>query len=114
MSRLMLLAGDALALTFISAYIGFANGMSSGTMMTIGADFAPPDMRSEFLSVWRLIGDLGFVGGSIVVGAVAQALVIPDIYTGDLQAPDLVQRHSSPYLYRKRLNGKRRKKKHHQ
>lgn len=73
---LMLLTTDALTLGLVSALIGFGNALSAGTMMTVGADLSSPDSRSEFLSVWRLIGDLGFVGGSLVVGAVAQALVI--------------------------------------
>lgn len=73
---LMLFTTDALTLGLVSAMIGFGNALSAGTMMTVGADLSSPDSRSEFLSVWRLIGDLGFVGGSLVVGAVAQVLVI--------------------------------------
>lgn len=73
---LILLTGSAFTLTLVASFIGFANGLSSGTMMTIGADFAPHDSRSEFLSVWHFIGDMGSVSGPVIVGAVAQALVI--------------------------------------
>ncbi|MDQ3512049.1 MAG: MFS transporter [Chloroflexota bacterium] len=51
--------------------IGFGNGLGSGTMMTLGADLAPRGATGEFLGVWRLIGDVGQVGGPIVVGTMA-------------------------------------------
>ncbi len=70
------LTGSFLTLTLAASVIGFANGLSSGTMMTIGADLAPPDSRSEFLGVWRLIGDMGASGGPLVVGWVAGALTL--------------------------------------
>ena len=73
---LILLANHVIALGIISALIGLGNGLSSGTMMTTGADLAPPDMRGEFLSMWHFIGDVGGVSGPMIVGAVAQAFVI--------------------------------------
>ena len=57
--------------------IGFGNGLGSGTMMTLGADLAPEDSVSEFLGVWRLIGDLGQAGGPIVIGNVAAIMSLP-------------------------------------
>lgn len=64
-------------LLFAAGLIGFGNGLSSGTMMTIGSDLAPTNSRGEFLGVWRLIGDIGSSGGPIVVGAIAGALTLP-------------------------------------
>lgn len=61
-------------LLLATALIGFGNGLGSGTMMTLGADLAPLDSRSEFLGLWRLIGDGGAFGGPIVVGWVAGLL----------------------------------------
>ncbi len=52
--------------------IGLGNGIGSGTMMTLGADFAPPHYTSTFLSLWRFIGDSGQMLGPILVGVVAQ------------------------------------------
>lgn len=52
--------------------IGFGNGLGSGTMMTLGADFAPTGFTSTFLSLWRFIGDSGQMLGPILVGVVAQ------------------------------------------
>jgi MFS family permease len=52
--------------------IGFGNGLGSGTMMTLGADFAPAGFTGTFLSLWRFIGDSGQMLGPILVGVVAQ------------------------------------------
>ncbi len=57
-----------------TAIIGLGNGLGSGTMMTLGADLAPPEAAGEFLGIWRLVGDGGQMGGPLVVGAVAAAL----------------------------------------
>ncbi|MEL6149629.1 MAG: MFS transporter, partial [Chloroflexota bacterium] len=68
--------GSALALAAVAALIGTGNATSSGTMMTLGGDFAPPETRGEFLGVWRFIGDVGATSAPLIVGAVAQALVL--------------------------------------
>lgn len=56
-----------------AAIIGLGNGLGSGTMMTLGADLAPPGAAGEFLGIWRLIGDAGALGGPLAVGFVAGA-----------------------------------------
>ena len=63
-------------LLFAASLIGFGNGLSAGTMMTLGADLAPVDSRGEFLGLWRLIGDLGSAGGPLIVGGIAGALAL--------------------------------------
>jgi MFS-type transporter involved in bile tolerance (Atg22 family) len=40
-------------------------------MMTLGADLAPKNAMGEFLGLWRLIGDGGFLSGPLTVGYVA-------------------------------------------
>lgn len=65
-----------LGLTLATVLIGFGNGLGSGTMMTLGADLSPEESRGEFLGVWRLIGDVGFTGGPLVVGAVADLFLL--------------------------------------
>ena len=57
--------------------IGLGNGMSAGTMMTLGADLAPREARGEFLGVWRFIGDMGFMGGPLLSGWIADLFVLP-------------------------------------
>jgi MFS family permease len=59
-----------------ASLIGLGNGLSAGTMMTLGADLAPPDSRGEFLGVWRLIGDMGSAGGPLIVGGIAGILAL--------------------------------------
>jgi MFS family permease len=66
--------GSYLTLMAASILIGIGNGLGSGTMMTLGADFAPPGATGEFLGLWRLIGDSGRAGGPISVGALTDAL----------------------------------------
>jgi MFS family permease len=55
---------------------GFGNGISSGIIMTLGADFAPLVMRGEFLGIWRLIGDAGNTSSSLIIGALADLLTL--------------------------------------
>jgi MFS family permease len=55
---------------------GFGNGLGSGIVMTLGADFSPAVGRSEFLGVWRLIGDIGTSAGPAIVGLVAGATTL--------------------------------------
>jgi MFS family permease len=71
------LTGGFASLAAVAGLIGFGNGLGSGTMLTLGADLAPEDKRGEFLGMWRLIGDAGFMLGPAVAGVVAGALALP-------------------------------------
>lgn len=64
------------SLLFAAVLIGIGNGLGSGSMMTLGADLSPSRSRGEFLGVWRLIGDMGHTGAPLVVGVVADLLVL--------------------------------------
>jgi MFS family permease len=84
-SIMILTAGMAL-LPLVSSYIGllavtclisFGNGLGSGTMLTLGADLAPPAERGEFLGAWHFIGDGGVSLGPVIVGGVADLLALP-------------------------------------
>jgi MFS family permease len=68
------LASSFWLLLLAGIVIGVGNGLGSGTMMTIGADLAPREAMGEFLGIWRMIGDVGMVGGPVLIGAVAQAM----------------------------------------
>ena len=63
-------------LLFAAVLIGIGNGLGSGSMMTLGADLSPARSRGEFLGLWRLIGDVGHTGAPLVVGVVAEILVL--------------------------------------
>ena len=54
--------------------LGIGNGVGAGLMMTLGADLAPVESKSEFLGIWRFIGNTGNAGGPIVIGAVADVV----------------------------------------
>lgn len=71
------LTGDFNSLAVVAGLIGFGNGLGSGTMLTLGADLAPAESRGEFLGMWRLIGDLGFMSGPLLAGVVASVLALP-------------------------------------
>jgi MFS family permease len=59
------------SLTVVAMLMGFGNGIGSGILMTLGADVAPPQTRSQFLGVWKLCADPGSAGGPLVVSAAA-------------------------------------------
>ncbi len=60
---LLPLAGDAAGLLLVALLIGFGNGIGSGIVMTLGADFSPTPGRPQFLGIWRLLTDFGTMGG---------------------------------------------------
>jgi len=67
-------SGGAVGLGAAAVLMGVGNGISAGTMMTLGADLAPRGAVAAFLGRWRLIGDAGYVAGPVVVGLVGQVL----------------------------------------
>ena len=70
----------------IAMLAGLGNGFGTGIFMTLGGDFSPPYGRSEFLGVWRLIGDAGGALGPFVMGTIASAttLAMAGAWTGGL------------------------------
>jgi MFS family permease len=57
-------------LLLASLLIGFGNGISSGLIMTLGADFSPDRGRGQFLGLWRFIADAGSTGGPVLLSGV--------------------------------------------
>jgi MFS family permease len=68
------LTGGFSGLLVASLVSGVGNGLGSGIVLTLGADLSPRGSTSEFLGIWRLIGDMGVMSGPLLVGAVAQVL----------------------------------------
>ncbi|MEE8349152.1 MAG: MFS transporter [Acidobacteriota bacterium] len=58
----------------VALLLGLANGFTAGIVMILGADLAPQDLRGEFLGIWRLIGDLGWGGGPLLIGVLVEAV----------------------------------------
>ena len=73
-------------LVVVAVALGFGNGIGSGIVMTLGADFSPTPGRPQFLGVWRLLADSGTMAGpaalSVVTGFGTLALGI--WFTGGL------------------------------
>lgn len=64
------LTGGFTGLLLAALLIGFGNGISSGLVMTLGADFSPDQGRGQFLGLWRFIADAGSTGGPVLLSAV--------------------------------------------
>lgn len=60
----------AVSLLLVSLLIGFGNGIGSGLIMTLGADYAPRLGRAPFLGIWRFLADLGSTGGPALLSAI--------------------------------------------
>lgn len=58
-------------LAVVAVVLGLGNGVTSGILMTLGADVAPAAVRSQFLAVWRVFSDLGQAAGPLVLSAAA-------------------------------------------
>jgi MFS family permease len=77
-SMLVLALGHALIIfasglgtvILVAIVMGIGNGMGAGLVMTLGADTSPATGRQTYLSLWRLITDLGAAGGPAAVGIV--------------------------------------------
>lgn len=68
--------GGFAGLLAAASIMGLGNGLSSGTMMTLGADLAPSESTGQFLGMWRFIGDIGHAGGPIIVGGVTDLFAL--------------------------------------
>lgn len=67
------LAHTPLTITLVACLLGLGNGVSSGIVMTLGADAAPNLGRTQFLAGWRLLSDGGTMIGPLIISAVAAA-----------------------------------------
>jgi len=70
------LTRDFWGLLFTEILIGFGNGLGSGTMLTLGADFSSRESRGEFLGLWLFIGNMGAATGPLIVGTVATIFIL--------------------------------------
>ncbi len=68
---LLPLAQDVVGIAAVAGLMGLGNGISAGSVMTLGADAAPEADRAQFLSGWRLASDFGHAGGPLVITAVS-------------------------------------------
>ncbi len=67
---LLPLSSELYSFIAVAALTGVGNGLGSGIVMTLGADYSPEVGRGEFLGVWRLIGDAGTGFGPVAISGV--------------------------------------------
>ena len=65
------LADDATDVAIASVLIGAGNGVTSGAVLTLGADLAPEGEEGPYFAGFTLVSNLGLFLGPLVVGAVA-------------------------------------------
>ena len=71
---LMPFTHGAMTLLLAALLMGFGNGIGSGMIMTLGADYSPTAGRAHFLGVWRLLSDIGSTAGPALLSAVTALL----------------------------------------
>lgn len=71
--------GDAAVLWFgmLAAVLGVGNGLSSGILMTLGADSAPQQNPAAFLGSWRTLTDAGGACAPLIVAGVTAIVSLP-------------------------------------
>jgi MFS family permease len=62
--------------TVLAILLGLANGVTSGFIMTLGADVAPKSNPAPFLGAFRTIADLGQAGAPLLISAVTSLVSI--------------------------------------
>jgi MFS family permease len=67
-------ATSTAAVVVSGAVIGIGNGMSSGTMLTLGSDIAPAEATGQFLAGMAVLQDLGRILGPLLVGVVGASM----------------------------------------
>ncbi|WP_022891715.1 MFS transporter [Agromyces subbeticus] len=70
------LPSAALWFTVIAVWLGLANGITSGIIMTLGADLAPKSGPAPFLGAFRMIADAGGAGAPLMIAGVTSLLSI--------------------------------------
>ena len=67
---------NVLWFTIAALVLGIANGLSSGVILTLGADLAPKANPAPFLGAYRTIGDAGGAAAPLAVAAITSVVSI--------------------------------------
>ncbi|PYH01112.1 MFS transporter [Arthrobacter stackebrandtii] len=71
---LMPLTTGAITLLLAALLVGFGNGIGSGLIMTLGADYSPRSGRAQFLGIWRFFSDIGGSSGPAILAGLTAAV----------------------------------------
>jgi MFS family permease len=90
MPAMVLMAAAFLALSFthdgdgavlwygmFAAMLGVGNGLSSGILLTLGADVAPKRNPAPFLGSWRTLTDAGGAIAPLLISAITAVASLP-------------------------------------
>lgn len=61
----------------LAAVLGVGNGLSSGILMTLGSDTAPPGDPAPYLGSWRTLSDAGGASAPLIVAGIAAIASLP-------------------------------------
>lgn len=61
----------------LTMFMAIANGLGTGILLTLGADFADPHDPAPFLGAWRLTSGLGNAVAPLAVSALTAAISLP-------------------------------------
>ena len=64
------LAHSTWLIVALSFTLGIGNGLSSGIIMTLGADVSPSVGKPQFLAGWRVFSDIGASAGPLIISLV--------------------------------------------
>lgn len=70
-------AHDSTGFLIVALMMSLANAAGSGLVLTLGADLAPPEERSSFLAVFRVINDGGAAATPMVLAALTAVIALP-------------------------------------
>ncbi len=73
----------------VALLVGIGNGLSSGVLLTIGADTAPRGDPAPYLGSWRTLTDAGGAATPLIVAGIAALFTLP-IATGVIGALGLL------------------------
>jgi MFS family permease len=68
------LDSSAMWFAMFAAVLGVGNGLSSGILLTLGADLAPADEPAAFLGSWRTLTDAGGAIAPVMISALTAAV----------------------------------------
>lgn len=61
----------------LTVFLGMANGIGSGILMTLGADLADKSNPAPFLGAWRFTNDLGGAASPLAIAALTALVSLP-------------------------------------
>lgn len=73
----------ALAVGAAACALGFGNGIGSGLVMTLGADFSPDAGRAAFLGLWRQLSETGATVGPLALSGLTAVAGLPAAVTAN-------------------------------